>query len=134
MNPGKLAPWPCVKENRMCFARAGCHFGADEELPGFVICSSGFGFLKTASSLPLSRTQTSWANPVRFYPAWAPAPPALSFVVSLTEHISKGGPLLRFKDIRMACPHLSSMILVFYQAHYERNLSVENLHTSFLEK
>lgn len=34
----------------------------------------------------------------------------------------------------MACPHLSSMILVFYQAHYERNLSVENLHTSFLEK
>lgn len=91
----------------------------------------------TLSTVALSKAQTSLDQPCALWPALPPpppAPPGLSFVVSFTEHISKRERLLCFKDIQMACPHLSSMILVFYQAHYERNLSVENLHTSFLEK
>ena len=58
----------------MVFSRACWHFGSDEEQPGFVIGSSGSGFPKTSSTLPLSRAQTSAGQPCVVPPHRSPGP------------------------------------------------------------
>lgn len=120
-------------ESRWALQEPVAIFGSDRAPPGCVICL--WLWLSRGLELPSPSQHLDRCRPPRARPTFPGPGPAGSLVCgpSYGAHFQTRTVAAPWGHAH-GSPSPVKHDLVFYQAHYERNLSVENLHTSFLEK